>query len=495
MPYYVVGRDWPDNFYATNAKWPEPNQWTSLPEGRRKPFHASTEEVKRAVELEKQEAARRESQKLKKQLFAAIVQRDAEAVRRLVRRTPLLLQRHTNFGATPLGLAAAVGDPAIVAFLLDEGCDVAEGDRVGATPLMMAASRGHTQICQQLLGSKQGGNHGRAYLLHQATRRAGEVAAHAAAKGGHLDTLAALLAAAAAAAGAAGAAAEAAGAAAEAAGAGAGPAGSVGPRGADVMDREGRDCFQMAAANDHPNVMSYLLQNHGASAARADSLGRTALMHAAAAGAVQAVQLLLSLDPPLELTQTDHQGYGPLHHACLGGSVEVVEALSQRGLALSPTDPGSLALLRLACKCGHEAVVDWMLRAGVGLRELVADGGGNPVFAAVRGGSSAVVDVLLAHGARIDPRDTKGRTPLGVAAEAGDTAMCQHLVAAGADLLAADNHGRVPRRLAYQANQRDTAEALSGMARLRLLVGDDAVDEQMYRELDEEAARREAAAA
>ncbi|EFJ42784.1 hypothetical protein VOLCADRAFT_97209 [Volvox carteri f. nagariensis] len=409
MPYYVVGRDWPDRFYPTNAKWPEPNQWSYLPEDRTKGFHASIEEVKRAVDLEKQEAARRESRKLKKHLFAAIV------------------RRHTSYGATPLGLASAVGDEAIVAFLLDEGCSVTEGDRVGATPLMAAAARGHTHICQQLLNSKQGGNHGRAYLLRQRTRVAGEVAVHAAAKGGHLDTLRALLEAATAAgataagataadggpdAGATAAGATAAGAtAAGATDAGATAAGATaadgGPdAGVGALDREGRDCFMMAAANDRPNVMSYLLQNHGVSAARADSLGRTALMHAAAAGAVQAVQLLLSLQPSLELTQTDHQGYGPLHHACLGGSLEVVEALSQRGVALAARDPASLVLLRLSCRSGHGALVDWMLGvASWGLLELVADGGDNPVFAAVRGGSIPVLDVLLKYGARIECRD------------------------------------------------------------------------------------------
>ncbi|GIL43783.1 hypothetical protein Vafri_1401 [Volvox africanus] len=458
MPYYVVGRDWPDKFYPTNAKWPESNQWTFLPVDRTRPFHASSDEVKRAIDLEKQKAARRESQKLKKHLFAAIVRRDLAAVQQLIRRTPLLLQRHTSYGATPLGLAAAVGDSSLVGLLLDEGCDVAEGDRVGATPLMAAAARGHTQVCRQLLDSKQGGNHGRTYLLRQSTRRTGEVAVHAAAKGGHHDTLEALLA---------------------------------GGAEAEALDREGRDCLMMAAANDHPKVMSYMLQNHGASAARADSLGRTALMHAAASGAVQAVQLLLSLDPPLELSQADHQGYGPLHHACLGGNVEVVEALTQRGLILSAADPASLTLLRLACRSGHAAVVDWMLRSGIGLRELVA-GGANPMFAAIRGSSTEVVDVLLGHGARIDPQDSKGRTPLGLAAEIGDTAMCRHLVVAGASLLAVDNHGRVPRRLAYQANQRETAEALAGMARIRLLVADDVIDGQMYEELDHEAKLREA---
>lgn len=86
---------------------------------------------------------------------------------------------------------------------------------------------------------------------------------------------------------------------------------------------------------DHPNVMSDLIHTCGAHPARADAQGRNALMHAAGCGSLQAVQLLLGLGPqltpPLELGAADVHGYGALHHACLGGSVEVVEVRRASG--------------------------------------------------------------------------------------------------------------------------------------------------------------------
>ncbi|GFR49858.1 hypothetical protein Agub_g11959 [Astrephomene gubernaculifera] len=596
MPSYVVGRDWPDHFYATNARWPEPAQWTYRHASRTSAFRVSVEEAKRAQELEEQALARHEARKLKKQLFAAIIQRDLATVRQLVRRTPLLLERHTPAGATPLGLAAAVGDSPIVDFLLAEGGDVCEGDRVGATPLIAAAARGHTQVCLQLLRSKQGANAGRLHLLRQATRRAGEAAVHAAARGGHLDTLRALLEAAAAAVADKG---QEEGKEEEQEEA----AGMVG-----LVDAEGRDCLMMAAANDHTQVMNYLIREHRLSPTRADKLGRTALMYAAAGGAVQAVQLLLSLlasadmrgsaaaaaagrgaggtsphgvpttpatatataaravaaaanpppgstgipstpsssspaqppsaalppsstqphsqpasvepppdtrtdgapgaggaggggaaaPPPAQQQQQQEQqqqrvpgdplhardgrGYTALHHACLGGSVEVIELLTQAGLSLSPAEqPLSLELLRLACRAGHAGVVGWLMKQGVGIPEAASEGPLNPMFAAVAGGSAAVVDVILAQGGRIDPRDSRGRTPLAVAAACGSTRLCAHLVSAGADLTAADLHGRVPRCAAYRANHRETAEVLAHLARVRLVRGDD----EMSREEEE----------
>ena len=49
----------------------------------------------------------------------------------------------------------ALSDIVVVSLLLDLGANVAAKDKCGATPLMQAAHRGHAQVLQLLLDSKQ----------------------------------------------------------------------------------------------------------------------------------------------------------------------------------------------------------------------------------------------------------------------------------------------------------------------------------------------------
>lgn len=99
-----------------------------------------------------------------------------------------LMQAKTASGLSAFGLAAAEGDVTLCQLLCDFGADLTQVDAVGASPLILAAYHGHTHVINFILGSRQGGNVGRQYLLKQHTAR-GETALMATAKMGHLDTL------------------------------------------------------------------------------------------------------------------------------------------------------------------------------------------------------------------------------------------------------------------------------------------------------------------
>ncbi|GFH11062.1 ANK_REP_REGION domain-containing protein, partial [Haematococcus lacustris] len=161
--------------------------------------------------------------------------------------------------------------PAIVSLLLEAGAEVSAGDSVGATPLIMAAARGHTKVVKMLLDSCHGGVSGRLALISQCTLK-GETAAMAAAKGGWLDSLQLLL------------------------GAGAPLA---------AMDSRMRDACMLACHHDQAGVVQHLVRECGYDLARVDQQGRDCLMQAAAAGAKQVVQALVAAGAALEGPNTD----------------------------------------------------------------------------------------------------------------------------------------------------------------------------------------------
>ena len=75
------------------------------------------------------------------------------------------------------------------------------------------------------------------------------------------------------------------------------------------------------------------------------------------------------------LLTTSHNfssGHGAFHHACMGGDLDLVEALTARGGPGMPdlTGPEGGKLLNLACDAGRARVAEWLLKHKVRDRRL-----------------------------------------------------------------------------------------------------------------------------
>jgi ankyrin repeat protein len=70
--------------------------------------------------------------------------------------------------------------------------------------------------------------------------------------------------------------------------------------------------------------------------------------------------------------------------------------------------------------------------------------------------------LLLAHGARLDLADNRGRTALMIASATGHLPMVELLRAAGADPALRDLTGRTARDLALEEGRREVVEFLDG---------------------------------
>lgn len=73
---YVVGRDWPDQLYSTNARWPVANQWHYKPKDgvHRQKATLTKQDVLATYELAAQRELKKQMKELKRQLFEAIIQ-------------------------------------------------------------------------------------------------------------------------------------------------------------------------------------------------------------------------------------------------------------------------------------------------------------------------------------------------------------------------------------------------------------------------------------
>lgn len=224
------------------------------------------------------------------------------------------------------------------------------------------------------------------------------------------------------------------------------------------------EIFAEINARHSAEVVQAVARDPSLAQARDEGLGSTPLVFAAHRGLADVVAALLAAGAAVDDPETA-SGTTALHWAAEGGHVEVARLLLAAGASLTPAD-GWFALAPL----GWGTVVDWA-----------------PAFRADR---PAVIALLLAHGAAIDPfsaivRGEAGelaaacaRTPharLGFAlgemtplhfavatarpATGDGMAMIDCLLANGADLQARTASGLTPLAIATAAKQADAKQA------------------------------------
>lgn len=148
--------------------------------------------------------------------------------------------------------------------------------------------------------------------------------------------------------------------------------------------------------------------------------------------------------------------------ACaLGRQDRVSDLLRVRPDLLGAHSQDGFSGLGLALYFGHAAIARMLVEAGADVDEpshnaiKVA-----PLHSAVVSGNPALVDLLLAHGAKPDPVEFLGATPLHSAASAGNAAMVKRLLVAGADSHRRTSDGKTAADLARQYGHPEIAALL-----------------------------------
>jgi len=164
----------------------------------------------------------------------------------------------------------------------------------------------------------------------------------------------------------------------------------------------------------------------------------------------------------------DLGGFTPLLFAAAEDDVESGRLLLAKGANVNETAPNGASVLAVAALSGHSALSMFLVEQGADVS--MAGAGYTPLHAAIVRGDHALAKALLAHGANVDTRLTKGTpsryyskdyafnealigaTPFLLAARYGDVEMLRILAAAGADRKTSLPDGTTPLLAAVAAN-------------------------------------------
>jgi ankyrin repeat protein len=284
--------------------------------------------------------------------------------------------------------AATTGDAAAIRAALVAGADVNGAADTQITALGAAALYGHLEVVAALLAA------GAEVEMDQG----GQTALMLAAGQGHTAVVEALLA-----------------------------------RGADIAakDKEGLTALMAAASANRADTVRALL-TRGAAVNAANAEGSTALMAAAYGGHIETVQILLAAGA--DVNGKDRSGRTSLMAAALGGSAPVVRTLLAHKADVAAEDAGGSTSLIYAAANGHIALIELLQKAGLSKGTDLA------LAFAVRDCHADVVRKLAAGGARLDAR-VQGQPPVLLAAAANCGEVLNFLIERGVDVNAADDRG------------------------------------------------------
>jgi hypothetical protein len=112
-----------------------------------------------------------------------------------------------------------------------------------------------------------------------------------------------------------------------------------------------------------------------------------------------------------KLYEKDDDGRTPLHHAVLGGHLDVVKYLESIGLDVNAKDNFDDTPLHLASDYGYTKIVKFLVSQGAYVNAL-DNIGNSPLHLAANRGWLEIIKYLVSHGADVNAVDKFGNTPL-----------------------------------------------------------------------------------
>jgi serine/threonine-protein phosphatase 6 regulatory ankyrin repeat subunit B len=224
-------------------------------------------------------------------------------------------------------------------------------------------------------------------------------------------------------------------------------------KGVDINSQENLSKLHDACSAGDIQVVRFLIDK-GADINARNSQGSTPLCVAAASNHKEVVELLL--DEGANINAPGRRGYTPLGIAARCGSKETAEFLIEKGANIHTPDNKGMTPLDLAKEWGWTEIVELLREHGAEESEINEQ----TIEMAINSNNLEKVKELIAQGADVNVRDSRGNTPLIQAIIQRKLLFVEILVSGGADVNAKDEDGQTPLHLAVLAGRKDIVELL-----------------------------------
>jgi cytohesin len=301
------------------------------------------------------------------------------------------------------------GNTTLVKVLITDGAAVNKTNKLGWTPLHLAAYYGHPEIVRFLIANGA--------PINAQTPKKWTPLMEAALKG-HLDVVVLLVS-----------------------------------KGAtkSLRNKKGHTAKVIAAKGNHQAIVLFLEsgklpgRNKAKTATKKDATQK--FFSAAAQGNIATLVKLLGKGQ--RVNSTDAQGWTPLHHASHNGKLNAVRILMDQKADPFRKNNQGLTPLKLAQKAHQKKTVIYLKRV---IKKLKSRN--KALHRAARQGKLSKVKSLLKKGAQLQAKDSKGRTPLHLAVIKNHYRVVKYLVSKGASLQAKDRKGRTALTLARRLKRK-----------------------------------------
>lgn len=189
-----------------------------------------------------------------------------------------------------------------------------------------------------------------------------------------------------------------------------------------VRDQQGRTAFdaadKVADPRDRATILLYLVLNSGPTMPREQAGPKPwSLEYTVMHRQPDVTKMLLAMGADPNATGT--RGTTPLADAALKGDPESVRALLARGARPNATSQAGTQPIHDAALGDSAEVIRELVRQGADVNARTRDEAQTPLHIGAAMGKMKAVEALVALGADLTMKDTKGRTPLNAAERAG----------------------------------------------------------------------------